>query len=41
MSEYWHKLTVEEIAGIPPEMKCSELRKFYISSQIGVYIQRQ
>ena len=29
MPKYWHELTDEEIAGIPPEMKCSELRKLY------------
>ena len=27
--KYWHELTDEEIAGIPPEMKCSELRLLY------------
>ena len=29
MSKYWHELTDQEIASIPPEMKCSELRRMY------------
>jgi len=29
MSKYWHELTDEEIASIPPEKKCLELSKLY------------